>query len=110
MISKLNKGISMLIVFVIVFSYLGQTLEAVATSNTFSVIADGFFGVEEIKFKTYFLQTEHQDHEKISNVNEKPTLVLEIAPNDSQKGFLKERKYFSKWRQFPIFQNKKCDN
>ena len=47
--SKSKKMISMLIIFVIVFSYLGQTLEAIATTDGLSAITNGFLNQGEMK-------------------------------------------------------------
>lgn len=86
--SKSKKMISMLIIFVIVFSYLGQTLEAIATTDGLSAITNGFLNQGEMKFKSYF--QEEKNTQNVANVNEKATLTLEITPNDIGKGFLKE--------------------
>ena len=89
MFSRSKKIISMLLVFVIVFSYMGETLEAVATTDNLSAITNGFFKTGEMKFSSYFMQEDVEKAEKISDVNEKATLFLEIAPNEIGQGFLK---------------------
>lgn len=89
MFSRSKKIISMLLVFVIVFSYMGETLEAVATTDNLSAITNGFFKTGEMKFSSYFMQEDVEKTEKISDVNEKATLFLEIAPNEIGQGFLK---------------------
>lgn len=90
MFTRSKKIISMLIVFVIVFTYMGQTLEAIATTDGLSAITNGFFGSGEMKFNSYFDENGEQKNEKISNVNQKSTLVLELSPNELGKGFLKD--------------------
>ncbi len=89
MFLRSKKVISILLVFVILFTYTGQTLEAVATTDGLSLVTNGFFKSEKMKLNSYFIQDEIQSTEKISNVNEKATLVLEIEPNEIGKGFLK---------------------
>lgn len=90
MFLKSKKIISMLLVFVIVFTYMGQTLEAVATTDGLSAITNGFFKTEEMRLNGYFFQENEQSNEKISDVNEKATLVLELSPNNIGQGFLKK--------------------
>lgn len=90
MFTRSKKVVSMLIVFVIVFTYMGQTLEAIATSDGLSAITNGFFGNGEMKFHSYFDENGEQKNEKTSDVNEKATLVFELSPNDIGKGFLKD--------------------
>lgn len=85
--SRSKKLISMLIIFVIVFSYMGQTLEAIATTDGLFAITNGFLNSREMKFNSYF---EEGNTEKVENINETANLILEIAPNDIGKGFLKE--------------------
>ncbi len=88
MFTRSRKLVSMLIVFVIVFSYMGQTLEAIATTDGLSAITNGFLNSGEMKFSSYF--EEEGNVEKVGDINEKAILTLEIAPNDIGKGFLKE--------------------
>lgn len=90
MFSKSKKLISMLIIFVIVFTYMGQTLEAVATTDGLSAITNGFFSTKQMELNSYFEKDGSQDTQNISNVNEKATLILELSPTDIGKGFLKE--------------------
>ena len=89
MSSKINKFISMLIVFVITFTYSGGTLEAIASTDGLSVITNGFSRSKEMEFKTYFGDRENALTENVSNVNEKATLMLEISPSKIREGFLK---------------------
>lgn len=79
-----------MIVFVIVNTYMGQTLEALATTEGLTAITNGFFKTGEMKFDSYFEQEGERKKEIIKNVNEKITLMLEIEPNEIGKGFLKE--------------------
>lgn len=90
MFSKSKKLISMLIIFVIVFTYMGQTLEAVATTDGLSAITNGFFSTKQMELNSYFEKDGGQDTQNISDVNEKATLILELSPTDIGKGFLKE--------------------
>lgn len=90
MSNRTRKIISMIIVFVIMFTYTGGTLEAIATTDGISAITNGFFGSEEIEFNAYFEQENNQNIEQVSNVNEKRTIILEVSPKDIGKGFLKE--------------------
>ena len=87
MFTRSKKFISMLIVFVMVFTYMGETLQAIATTDGIGAITNGFFSSGEMKFKSYF---EDNKSDNISDVNEKATLIFEISPNDIGKGFLKE--------------------
>ncbi len=68
---------------------MSQTLEAVATTDGLSAITNGFFKNGEMKLSAYFAQEDKQVNEKISDVNEKATLFLEISPNEIGQGFLK---------------------
>lgn len=86
--SKSKKLISMLMIFVIVFSYMGQTLEAIATTDGIAAVTNGFLKNGEMKFNSYF--GEEGNTQNISDVNEKAMITFEIAPNDIGKGFLKE--------------------
>ena len=87
MFSKFKKIISMLIVFVILFTYMGGTLEAIATTDGLSAITNGFFNSEEMKFNSYFENNEAQIN--VSDVNDKATLFFELSPNNIGSGFLK---------------------
>lgn len=89
MFLRSKKVISLLIVFVMVFTYTGQTLEAIATTDGLSVVTNGFFKTDEMKLNAYFVQENGQNTENISDVNETATLILEIAPTDIGQGFLK---------------------
>ena len=78
-----------LIVFMMLFGNLGFTMSAIATSEAFEVIDNGFFRKDEIKFNAYF---EDEDGNEITeltgDVNEDLKLVLEIFPQ--VEGFLKD--------------------
>ena len=78
-----------LIVFMMLFSNLGFTMSAIATSEAFEVIDNGFFRKDEIKFNAYFEDEDgNQITELTGNVNEDLKLVLEVFPQ--VEGFLKE--------------------
>ena len=49
-----SKILVILIVFMMMFSNFGFTLSAIATSDEFEVITNGFFKKDEVKFKAYF--------------------------------------------------------
>lgn len=74
---------------------MGQTLEAIATTDGLSVVTNGFFKTEKMQFKAYFNEENGQNHEKISNVNDKATLFFEISPNQIGQGFLKSGTIFA---------------
>ena len=95
MFLRSKKVISMFIIFVILFTYMGQTLEAIATTDGLSVVTNGFFKTEKMQFKAYFNEENGQNHEKISNVNDKATLFFEISPNQIGQGFLKSGTIFA---------------
>lgn len=90
MVSRSKKIVSILTVFVIVFTYMGQTLEAIATTDGLSAITNGFFSSGEMKFNSYFDENGDSKSEKITDVNQKATVIFELSPNDIGKGFLKE--------------------
>lgn len=90
MFLRSKKVISALIIFVILFTYMGQTLEAIATTDGLSVVTNGFFKTEKMNFSTYFKEENEQRNEKIIDVNEKTTLFFEISPTEIGQGFLKE--------------------
>lgn len=69
---------------------MGQTLEAIATTDGLSAITNGFFSSGEMKFKSYFDEEGKEKSEKITDVNQKATVIFELSPNDIGKGFLKE--------------------
>ncbi len=82
------KLLVVLIIFMIVFSNCGFTLSAIATSNEFQVITNGFFKKDEIDFKAYFEDEKgNQTTEITGNVNQKVRLILEILPQVD--GYLK---------------------
>lgn len=90
--SRSKKFVSMLIIFVIVFTYTGQTLKAIASTDGITSITDGFFANSNIKLSSYFEDAENQSDEKVSDVNEKATLLLEVSPEKIGKGFIREGK------------------
>ena len=61
MFLRSKKVISLLIVFVMVFTYTGQTLEAIATTDGLSVVTNGFFKTDEMKLNAYFVQENGQN-------------------------------------------------
>ncbi len=82
------KLLVVLIVFMIVFSNCGFTLAAIATSDEFQVITNGFFKKDEIKFNAYFEDKNGKEiTETTENVNQKVRLILDILPQ--VEGYLK---------------------
>ncbi len=94
MFLKSKKAISSLIIFVILFTYMGQTLESIATTDGLSVVTNGFFKTGKMNFSAYFKEND-QSNEKISNVNDKATLFLEMSPDEVGQGFLKNGNIFA---------------
>lgn len=90
MFCKSKKMISTLIVFVIMFTYSAQTLQAIATIDGITTITDGFFSSSDMILNTYFEEEENQSHEKIFDVNEKGNLILEVSPKEVGSGFIRE--------------------
>lgn len=83
-----TKVLVVLIVFMIVFSNCGFTLSAIATSDEFQVITNGFFKKDEIKFNAYFEDENGNEITEITeNVNQKVRLILDILPQ--VEGYLK---------------------
>ena len=83
------KLIVILIVFMMLFGNLGFTMSAIATSEAFEVIDNGFFRKDEIKFNAYFEDEDGNDITELTgDVNEDLKLVLEIFPQ--VEGFLKD--------------------
>ena len=80
-----EKVLVILILFMLMFSSLGNTMLAIASSDGFQVISNGFFRKDEIEFKAYF---ENGKEEIIGNVNEKIKLILEVNPQVD--GYLQE--------------------
>lgn len=86
--TKKSKFLVILIVFMILFSNCGYTIAAIATSDEFQVINNGFFKKDEIKFNAYFEdENGNQMDEFTGNVNQKVKLVLEVLPQ--VEGYLK---------------------
>ena len=83
--SMKEKVLVILILFMLMFSSLGNTMLAIASSDGFQVISNGFFRKDEIEFKAYF---ENGKEEIIGNVNEKIKLILEVNPQVD--GYLQE--------------------
>lgn len=82
------KLLVILIVFMIVFSNCGFTLAAIATSDGFQVITNGFFKKDEIDFDAYFEDEDGKEITKIAkDVNQKVRLILDILPQVD--GYLK---------------------
>ena len=74
---------------------MGQTLEAIATTDGLSVVTNGFFKTEKMQFKAYFNEGNEQNNEKIIDVRDKATLFFEISPNEIGQGFLKNGTIFA---------------
>ena len=86
--TKKSKFLVILIVFMILFSNCGYTIAAIATSDEFQVINNGFFRKDEIKFNAYFEdENGNKMDEFTGNVNQKVKLVLEVLPQ--VEGYLK---------------------
>ena len=83
-----SKILVILMIFMLMFSYYGFTFAAIATSEEFQVISNGFFRKDEMSFNAYF---EDENGNRITetngNVNSKVKLVLELTPE--VRGFLK---------------------
>ena len=76
-----NKILVILILFTLLFTNCGFTIQAIATSDEFRVIAKGLFQKDEMKFKAYFVDSEGKETSEIINDVSKPAnLVLEITP------------------------------
>lgn len=87
--TKLRKSLILVIIFMIMFSNFGFTLEAIASSEEFQVISNGFFRKDEVKFDSYFEDSGgKQQNENISNVNERVKLKAKITPQ--VEGYLKK--------------------
>lgn len=75
------KLLVLLIVFMLVFSNCGFTLSAIASSEEFQVITNGFFKKDEISFNAYFEDENGNEVTKITgNVNQTMRLILDISP------------------------------
>lgn len=86
--TKKSKFLVILIVFMMLFSNFGYTIAAIATSDEFQVINNGFFKKDEVKFKAYFEDENGNQMDEITgNVNQKVKLVLEVLPQVA--GYLK---------------------
>jgi len=87
--TKLKKIVIALMAFVLVFSHVSFTLEALATTDEFRVISSGLFRKDEVNFYAYF---EGENGRKLSeglgNVNQNIRLTIEVTPQ--VEGFLKE--------------------
>ena len=72
-----SKILVILIVFMMMFSNFGFTLSAIATSDEFEVITNGFFKKDEVKFKAYFEDENGKEITELTqNVNQKIKLVF----------------------------------
>lgn len=76
----LKKLIAMLIIFVFMFTNFGFTISAIATSDGFQLITNGFFQKDEIAFSAYFEENDKETDESIANVNDTVKLKLKITP------------------------------
>lgn len=84
----LKKILVMAIVFVIMFSNCGVTLQALATSDGISIFGFSLFGNNVLDYKAYFLdENGHEKDEMTADVNGEMTLVLELEPKET--GYLK---------------------
>ena len=90
MFLKTRKIVSMLIIFVITFTYMGQTLEAIATTDGLSAITSGFFNQSDVMFGSYFIENGSKTTGKVIDVNEKATVVFEVSPTNIGEGFIKD--------------------
>lgn len=86
--SRVNKAVAMILVFMMMFSNFGYTISAIATSDGFEVITNGFFEKEEVKFEAYFEEDGKKKEELISDVNKTIKLKMKLEPN--VEGYLKE--------------------
>ena len=85
----LKKILVMAIVFVIVFSNCGVTLQALATSDGISIFGFSLFEKHVLDYKAYFLdENGNESDEMTTDVNGEMTLVLELEPKET--GYLKE--------------------
>jgi uncharacterized repeat protein (TIGR01451 family) len=84
----LKKVLVMAIVFVIVFSNCGITLQALATSDGLSVFGFSLFAKKVLNYKAYFLdENGNEVNEMSADVNGEMTLVFELEPKTT--GYLK---------------------
>lgn len=85
---KIRKTLISMIIFMIMFSNFGFTIQAIASSEEFKEISYGFFKKDEVKFTSYFENTEGKETDNItSDVNKKVKLKFKITPQ--VEGYLK---------------------
>lgn len=85
---KIRKTLISMIIFMIMFSNFGFTIQAIASSEEFKEISYGFFKKDEVKFTSYFEDTEGKETDNItSDVNKKVKLKFKITPQ--VEGYLK---------------------
>ncbi len=86
--TKLRKVLILIIVFMMMFSNFGFTIKAIATSDEFQVISNGFFRKDEVKFSGYFENEDgNQTNEVINNAKQRAILKFNIKPQ--VEGYLK---------------------
>jgi len=84
----LKRILVMAIVFVMVFSNCGLTLQSLATSDGISIFGLNLFGKDRLAYKAYFLDENGKEVEEMkADVNGDMTLVLELEPKET--GYLK---------------------
>lgn len=84
----LKRILVMAIVFVMVFSNCGLTLQSLATSDGISIFGFNLFGKDRLNYKAYFLDGNGKEVEEMkADVNGDMTLVLELEPKET--GYLK---------------------
>lgn len=85
---KIRKTLISMIIFMIMFSNFGFTIQAIASSEEFKEISYGFFKKDEVKFTSYFEDTEGEEVKEIaSDVNKKVKVKFKITPQ--VEGYLK---------------------
>lgn len=88
---KIRKTLISMIIFMIMFSNFGFTIQAIASSEEFKEISYGFFKKDEVKFASYFEDTEGEETDQItSEVNKKVKVKFKITPQ--VEGYLKNAK------------------
>ena len=86
--TKLRKVLILIIIFMMMFSNFGFTIKAIATSDEFQVISNGFFRKDEVKFSGYFENEDgKQTNEVINNAKQRAILKFNIKPQ--VEGYLK---------------------
>lgn len=86
--TKLRKVLILIIIFMMMFSNFGFTIKAIATSDEFQVISNGFFRKDEVKFSGYFENEDgKQTNEVLNNAKQRAILKFNIKPQ--VEGYLK---------------------